>query len=273
MNGVITPWINQNYNQKNLRFTFSNPLVFEKLYEYSHESKRVELLHETKLRGPEIIENKFVTKLVEVPAHDGEEIPMTLIHRSDLKLDRWNKCLLHGYGAYGLNMDMGFNIANFTAAEKGWVIAMAHVRGGGEKGAKWHYHGKLLNKTNSFLDFNSCSEYLIAKGYTHPNLLAARGESAGGMLVAHAINLKPELYRAAILKVPFLDVVNTLEDKTLPLTITDYLEFGNPFESEDYYKIIHSYSPYENIKRIEYPAMYIDISLDDPRVPSWGSLK
>ena len=126
---------------------------------------------------------------------------------------------------------------------------------------------------NSIYDFISCTEYLVGHRYTHPNLLAAKGESAGGMLVAHVLNLKPEYYRAAILKVPFLDVINTLADTSLPLTLTDYLELGNPFESEEFFRLISSYSPYENLKRIEYPGIYIDVSLDDPRVPSWGTLK
>lgn len=271
--GEISPAINQNYKEHKLRFTFSSPLIYDDLYEYDHTTKQVELLRSNKLRGPEIVRESFVTERVEVPAHDGEGIPMTIIHKRDIKMDRTNKCLVHGYGAYGLNLDMGFNIANLTAADKGWVVAMAHVRGGSENGIKWHEAGKLHNKFNSIYDFISCTEYLVANKYTHPNLLAARGESAGGMLVAAVCNLRPELYRAAILKVPFLDVVNTLADETLPLTLTDYLELGNPFKNEELFKLINSYSPYENVKRIEYPALYIDMSLDDPRVPSWGSLK
>ncbi|CAI2386107.1 unnamed protein product [Moneuplotes crassus] len=271
--GEITPAINQNYNESRLRFTFTSPLVYDDLYEYDHKTKDVRLLQSNQLRGPEIVKKRFVTKRVEVPAHDGESIPMTVIHSSDIRFDRTNKTIINGYGAYGLNLDLGFNIGNITAAEKGWVVAMAHVRGGSDKGPNWHLDGKLMNKMNSIYDFLSCTEYLIAKGYTHPNLLAARGESAGGMLVAHALNLRPEYYRAAILKVPFLDVVNTLKDTSLPLTLTDYLEFGNPFEDEELFKLISSYSPYENLKKVEYPGIYLDISIDDPRVPSWGSLK
>lgn len=271
--GEVTPGINQNYHEHRFTFTISSPTVYEDLYEYDHSKGECELLMGNELRGPEIVRKNFITKRVEVPAHDGEMIPMTIAHRSDLKYNRVNKTIINGYGAYGLNLDLGFNIANLTAVENDWVIAMAHVRGGSDKGPSWHQDGKLENKMNSIYDFLSCSEYLIAKGYTHPNLLAARGESAGGMLVAQCLNLKPEYYRAAVLKVPFLDVINTLKDTSLPLTLTDYLEFGNPFEDEEFYKLISSYSPYENLKKVEYPAMYLDISLDDPRVPSWGSLK
>mmetsp|Transcript_1867 Transcript_1867/g.1664 ORF Transcript_1867/g.1664 Transcript_1867/m.1664 type:complete len:472 (+) Transcript_1867:801-2216(+) len=271
--GEITPAINQNYKESRLRFTFTSPLVYDDLYEYDHKTGKVDLLQSNTLRGPEIVKNRFITKRVEVPGYDGEDIPMTIIHSADIKLNRGNKTLITGYGAYGLNLDMGFNIANITAVEKDWVVAMAHVRGGNERGPNWHNDGKLTNKMNSIYDFISCTEYLVANRYTHPNLLAAKGESAGGMLVAQVLNLKPEYYRAAILKVPFLDVINTLADTSLPLTLTDYLEFGNPFESEELYRLISSYSPYENLKRIEYPSLYIDISLDDPRVPSWGTLK
>lgn len=132
--------------------------------------------------------------------------------------------------------------------EKGWVIAQAQVRGGGERGIGWHDDGKLLNKLNSFYDFNACAEYLIANRITHPNLLAARGSSAGGTLVAHScLNLRPDLYRAVILDVPFLDVMSTLLDPTQPLTLTDHLELGNPLASEKFYEYISSYCPYDNM--------------------------
>ena len=151
MDGVIAPWINQNYIQDTLRFSFTSPLVYERLYEYNFITKNLEMIHESKLKGPEIITNRFITKHVNVLGHDYEEIPMTLIYKSNLTLNSSNKWLLHGYGAYGLWMNMGFNIVNLTAAERGWIVAMAHARGGGEKGPKWHQAGKLLNKQNSFL--------------------------------------------------------------------------------------------------------------------------
>lgn len=158
--------------------------------------------------------------------------------------------------------------------EKGWVIAQALVRGGGEKGINWHEQGKLLKKHNSFKDFIACAEYLIAQRLTHPNLLAAKGASAGGTLIAQAcLNMHPELFRACILNVPFLDVLSTLLDDSLPLTATDHLELGNPATNESAYKLINSYSPYENLTKKEFPATLMNVSLTDPRVPHWGSLK
>jgi oligopeptidase B len=148
------------------------------------------------------------------------------------------------------------------------------VRGGGEKGIYWHEQGKLHKKANSFKDFAACAEYLIAQRLTHPNLLAAKGASAGGTLVAQTcLNMHPELFRACVLNVPFLDVLSTLLDESLPLTVTDHLELGNPMEDERIYRLINSYSPYENLSKREYPSTLMNVSLTDPRVPEWGTLK
>ena len=148
------------------------------------------------------------------------------------------------------------------------------VRGGGDRGISWHNDGKLLNKPNSFHDFVSCAEYLIANRITHPNLLAAKGVSAGGMLVAQAcLNMRPELFRACILEVPFLDVLSCLLDPDEALSATDYLEFGDPLSDPQIYELISSYSPYENLQRAEYPSLFMNMQLNDPRVPGWSTLK
>lgn len=156
-----------------------------------------------------------------VPSHDGTEVPMNVYYKKGMNIDlnRKNRVLLESYGAYGLNQSLGFNVVRTSAMERGWVIADAHVRGGGEKGIEWHDAGKMLNKPNSFLDFVACAEYLVAKRFTHPNLLAAKGTSAGGSLVAQScLNMRPDLFRACILNVPFLDVLNSLLDESLPLS-------------------------------------------------------
>ena len=195
-----------------------------------------------------------------VPSHDGVEVPMNIYYKKGMKfdLDRKNRVLLEGYGAYGLNLSQGFNIVKTSAMEKGWIIADAYVRGGGEKGISWHEQGKLHNKPNSFLDFIACAEYLISRRITHPNLLAAKGQSAGGTLVAQAcLNMRPDLFRACILNVPFLDVLNSLLDPSLPLSATDYLELGNPIEDEKIYQLINSYCPYQNLSNAEFPSCLI----------------
>lgn len=161
-----------------------------------------------------------------------------------------------------------------AAMERGWIIAQAMVRGGGDRGIAWHTDGKLHNKPNSFLDFISCAEYLIANRITHPNLLAAKGTSAGGMLVAQAcLNMRPELFRACLLDVPFLDVMSCLLDPDVPLAKTDHLEFGDPLADAKIFELIQSYSPYENLQIGEYPSLFMNFTLNDTRVPDWSILK
>lgn len=210
-----------------------------------------------------------------MPGHDGEQIPLNVYFKKGaVKLNRRNRVLMEGYGAYGLNMHQGFNIVNLSAMERGWVIAQAMVRGDGARGIKWHEDGKKLNKFNSFKDFISCAEFLVANRITHPNLLAAKGTSAGGLLVAQAcLNMRPDLFRACILDVPFLDVLTCLLDEKLPLTLTDHLEFGDPIRDEEIFKIISSFSPYDNLRHQEYPSTFLSMQLSDPRVPAWSTLK
>mmetsp|Transcript_1012 Transcript_1012/g.1826 ORF Transcript_1012/g.1826 Transcript_1012/m.1826 type:complete len:256 (+) Transcript_1012:1579-2346(+) len=213
---------------------------------------------------------------MQVPGHDGAEIPLNLYYKKNngFNLNRKNRVLLEAYGAYGINMGQGFSIARTCAMERGWVIADACVRGGGEKGIQWHEDGKLFNKPNSVLDLISCSEYLISQRITHPNLLACKGQSAGAALIAHAcLNLRPELYRACILNSPFLDVLNSLLDPSLALSETDYLELGNPLEDANIYNLIKSYCPYQNLSNQEHPAVLLQTSIQDQRVPIWGTLK
>jgi len=189
-------------------------------------------------------------------------------------MNRRNRVFMEGYGSYGFPMSQNFDLVKVAAMERGWVFAQAQVRGGGDRGIAWHNDGKLFNKPNSFHDFISCAEYLISNRITHPNLLAARGSSAGGMLVAQScLNMRPELFRACILDVPFLDVLSCLLDPDSPLAKTDYLEFGDPLTDSKIYELISSYSPYENLVRAEYPSVFLNMQLNDPRVPEWSILK
>jgi len=235
------------------------------------KSNKLHSLYDSKIKG--LDKNKFVVENTFAPGKDGEKIPLTLLYKKNLKPDRKNKTLLIGYGAYGLNLELSFDHVFLSAAERGWVIAYAHLRGGSEKGKEWHEMGKLENKNFVIEDYLACAYELIQRGLTHPNYLAGYGQSAGGGVVAQAINLRPDLFRAAILSHPFVDILSTLMDDSLPLTIPDYQEYGNPLFDEKIYSSMLSYSPYENISHQEYPAILITMSLDDPRIPSWSVLK
>ena len=275
--GEIHPMLNQDYNQEHLRFCFSSPFVYQQQFQYEHKTKALRKIQDVKLIGsPQIVRNQFDFQEFLVPSFDGTEIPMNIYYKKDanFKLNRRNRVLLEAYGAYGLNLSQGFNIVKTSAMERGWIIADAFVRGGGERGIQWHEAGKVHNRPNAIKDFIACAEFLMAKRITHPNLLAAKGQSAGGSLVAHAcMNMRPDLFRACILNVPFLDILTSLLDDSLALSHTDYLELGNPIEDESIYQLINSYCPYQNLQNIEYPACLIQSSVADTRVPIWGNLK
>jgi oligopeptidase B len=225
---AITPGVNMDYEAVKLRFTYSSPVVYEAHYSYDMLTGRSEVIREVKLQGLPLYPERFVSRRVQVPSHDGVYVPMTLFHRSDLEADRTNRVLLKGYGAYGVLSDNSFKYSELVAVEEGWTIATTHVRGDGEKGADWHTSATLKHKHNSFLDFISCAQHLISTGWTLPRHTAAYGASAGGMLVAQAMNLKPELFAAVVLDVPFVDVLTCMLDESLPLTVTERDEWGDP---------------------------------------------
>lgn len=225
---AISPGINMDYNTETLRFTYSSPVVYEANYAVDLKTAKAVILKEIKLQGHPLYPERFVSRRVQVPSHDGVYVPLTLFHRSDAASDRANRVLLKGYGAYGVLSDNSFKYNELVAVEEGWTIATAHVRGDGEKGAEWHRAATLKHKQNSFMDFIACAQHLTATGWTSPRFTAAYGASAGGMLVAQSLNLRPELFKAAVLDVPFVDVLTCMLDETLPLTVTEREEWGNP---------------------------------------------
>jgi oligopeptidase B len=220
-------------------------------------SKTFKVVQETKYNGKKYNPRDYSIEVIHAASKDGESIPITLFHRKGLIKDRKNKVLLIGYGAYGLNLELNYDSVLLTAVDKNWIIAYAHIRGGNEKGRNWHEAGALLNKHVAIEDYIACAYALVSMGYTHPNYLAGMGQSAGGGVVAQAVNYKPDLFRAIVLSHPFLDILSTLLDDTLPLTIPDYEEYGNPYSDSKIYNNIQSISPYENISNQEYPGNYI----------------
>jgi oligopeptidase B len=205
-------------------------------------------------------------------AADGTQIPMSVVHRKDVPLDGSAPALLYGYGSYETTIDPGFRSTRLSLLDRGFVYAIAHIRGGGELGRPWYEDGKLEHKMNTFTDFIACAEHLVTEGYTTPARLVARGGSAGGLLMGVVANLRPDLFRAIVAEVPFVDVVTTMLDPSLPLTAIEWEEWGDPREP-DAYRTMLAYSPYDNIADRAYPAMYVTSGLNDPRVQYWEPAK
>jgi oligopeptidase B len=199
-------------------------------------------------------------------AEDGTRIPISIVHRAGVPRDGSAPCLLYGYGSYEISTDPWFSIMRLPLLERGFVFAIAHIRGGGEGGRQWYEDGKLLHKRNTFTDFVACAQRLCAEQYTSPSRLAMRGGSAGGLLVGAVSNIAPEQFACVIAEVPFVDALNTILDPTLPLTVIEWEEWGNPIESADVYEYMKSYSPYENVTARAYPPILVTSGLNDPRV-------
>ncbi len=208
----------------------------------------------------------LISERIWAVAPDGTRVPVSVVRRRDVPLDGSAPCLLYGYGAYEISMDPWFSAARLSLLDRGWVYAIAHVRGGGELGRHWYLDGKFEAKTNSFIDFVACARHLVDEGYTSPEGLVARGGSAGGLLVGAAMNLAPELFAAVIAEVPFVDPLNTLLDPSLPLTVTEWEEWGNPVRDASAFAAIGAYAPYENTRAVPYPAVLATAGVADPRV-------
>jgi oligopeptidase B len=215
----------------------------------------------------------YTTERLWAPAPDGVMVPISLVHRRDVELDRSAPCLLYGYGAYEVTIDPTFSSLRLNLLERGFVFAIAHVRGGGELGRKWYEDGKLLRKRNTFTDFIACAEHLISLGYTSSDRLVIRGGSAGGLLMGAVTNMRTELWTAVVAEVPFVDCLTTMQDESLPLTVTEWEEWGNPAADPEVYFYMKSYSPYDNVEVKDYPVMYVTAGLNDPRVGYWEPAK
>ena len=215
----------------------------------------------------------YVTRRLFAPAADGETVPLSLLHRKNLMLDGMTPCLLYGYGAYGISVPAAFSANRLSLVDRGFVYAIAHVRGGSEKGWRWYREGKLAKKPNTFGDFIAASEYLIEHGWSGWGKIVAHGGSAGGTLIGAIANMRPDLYAGLIAEVPFVDVLNTMLDETLPLTPPEWPEWGDPLRDAAAFRTILEYSPYENVRAQDYPAILALAGLTDPRVLYWEPAK
>jgi oligopeptidase B len=217
--------------------------------------------------------SEFETHRVWAPAPDQTLVPVSLVHRRGLPLDGTAPMLLYGYGSYEISIDPTFSTSRVSLLNRGVVFAIAHVRGGGELGRHWYEGGKLDRKRNTFTDFIAAAEHLVAEGYTSPERLVARGGSAGGLLMGAVANLRPDLFRAVVAEVPFVDCLTTMLDETLPLTITEWEEWGDPVHDPEMYDYIKGYAPYDNVRDQQYPSLLVTAGLNDPRVQYWEPAK
>lgn len=215
---------------------------------------------------------QYVTEYIRANALDGKEVPISIVYKRGLQKNGQNPTLLYGYGAYGASSDASFMISLFSLLDRGFIFAIGHVRGGTEMGRAWYDEGRLLNKKNSFTDFIACAEHLIKDRFTSPEKLAIIGGSAGGLLVGACMIMRPDLFKVVICKVPFLDVITSMSDPTIPLTTLEYDQWGNP-ENKDAFDYMLSYSPYDNIRPVEYPHLLLTTGFNDPRVAYWEPAK
>lgn len=253
------------------RFVYSSLTTPRSVFEYDMTSKKKTLLKETEIPG-DFDKRNYETKRVFATASDNVKVPITLVYRKGVQKNGSNPALIYGYGSYGISMEPWFRASILSLLDRGFVYAIAHIRGGEEMGREWYEDGKLTNKMNTFTDFIACSEYLISENYTSPEILFAMGGSAGGLLMGVISNMRPDLYKGILAAVPFVDVVTTMLDESIPLTTGEYDEWGNPKEKV-LYDYMLSYSPYDNVRKQDYPNMLITTGFHDSQVQYWEPAK
>ncbi len=270
---VYSAWLGANleYETATLRYQYTSLVMPPSAYDYDPTTRAATLVKRQPVHGydPACYESDRAW----ATAPDGTRVPISIVYRRDLRGDVPNPLLLYGYGSYEVSIDPTFSAARVSLLDRGVVFAIAHIRGGGELGRRWYDDGKLLHKTNTFTDFIACAEHLVREGWTAPDRLAARGGSAGGLLMGAVANLRPDLFRAIVAEVPFVDCLTTILDETLPLTITEWEEWGDPVHDADVYALMKSYSPYDNVAAQDYPALLVTGGLNDPRVQYWEPAK
>jgi oligopeptidase B len=260
------------YETNQLRFNYSSMTTPNQVFDYDMSSRERRLRKTQEVPSGHRIAD-YVTRRVFAPADDGELVPVSLLYRATTPLDGSAPLLLYGYGAYGASMPAGFSTNRLSLVDRGFVYAIAHIRGGKDKGYGWYRDGRRNRKTNTFTDFIAAGRYLAASGFTSPGSIVAHGGSAGGMLMGAVANMAPELFKGIIAEVPFVDVLNTMLDDSLPLTPPEWPEWGNPIADKMDYLTVASYSPYDNVKAQDYPHILALAGLTDPRVTYWEPAK
>ncbi|WP_413614431.1 S9 family peptidase [Flavobacterium sp. N2550] len=263
---------NPDFDTQILRYSYQSLGTPSSVIDFNMKTKEKEIKKEQQVLGGKFDKNNYIEERVWATAQDGTKIPISMIYRKGIKKDGKNPLLLYAYGSYGATMDPYFSSTRLSLLDRGFIYAIAHIRGGEDMGRLWYENGKLLHKKNTFTDFIDCSKYVINEKFTSKEHLYAEGGSAGGLLMGAVVNMAPELYHGVIAQVPFVDVITTMLDDTIPLTTGEYDEWGNPNEKE-YYDYMKSYSPYDNVKAQDYPNMYVSTGLHDSQVQYWEPAK
>ncbi|WGV23261.1 S9 family peptidase [Halotia branconii] len=262
---------NPEFNTKILRFHYTSLITPQSVFDYNMETSQMELKKQTEVLGG-YDKTQYQSQWLMATALDGTQIPISIVYKQELQKDGKNPLLLTGYGAYGYSYPASFSSTQLSLLDRGVIFAIAHIRGGEEMGRKWYEQGKFLQKKNTFTDFIACAEYLIAEKWTASDRLAIMGGSAGGLLMGAVINLRPDLFKVVVAHVPFVDVVTTILDTSLPLSAQEWEEWGNP-NDKVYYEYMKSYSPYDNVEAKDYPDLLITAGLNDSRVKYWEPAK
>ena len=263
---------NVDFDTDILRYGYQSMATPSSIIDFNMKTKVKEVMKEQEVLGDKFDKNNYTEERVWATATDGTKVPISMVYRKELKKDGTNPLLQYAYGSYGYSMDATFSSTRLSLLDRGFIFAIAHIRGGEDLGRQWYEDGKLLKKKNTFTDFIDCSKFLIAEKYTSPLHLYAEGGSAGGLLMGVIANTAPELYNGIIAQVPFVDVMTTMLDDTIPLTTGEYDEWGNP-NVKKYYDYMKSYSPYDNVTAQEYPTIYISTGLHDSQVQYWEPAK
>ncbi len=255
---------NPEYDNNAVQLSYTSLITPSSVYEYDLTKKTRKLLKQTEVPGG-YNPDEYVSERVFAAAADGTKVPVSLVYKKGVKKDGTSPCLLYGYGSYGATLPVGFASNRLPLLDRGIIYAQAHIRGGSDMGRQWYDDGKMLKKMNTFTDFIACADFLVNEKYCARDRLVIQGGSAGGLLVGATLNLRPDLCKAAVMQVPFVDVINTMLDESLPLTIQEFLEWGNPKKKEEY-EYLKQYCPYTNLKKGTYPAILATTSLNDSQV-------
>ena len=263
---------NIDFNTEILRYVYQSMATPSSVIDFNMKTKEKVVLKEQQVLGGKFDKNNYTEQRIWATATDGTKVPISMVYRKGIELNSENPFLLYAYGSYGMNIDPYFSTTRLSLLDRGFIYAIAHIRGGEDLGRAWYENGKLLKKKNTFTDFVDCSKHVIAQKYTSEKHLYAEGGSAGGLLMGAIANMNPEIYNGIIAQVPFVDVVTTMLDETIPLTTGEYDEWGNP-NVKKYYNYMLSYSPYDNVEKKDYPNMYISTGLHDSQVQYWEPAK